>query len=106
MVCKIQVQLAYTGDRNTSFFHTLALIRRIRNIILCLKDNLGNWVQGKSEIADLIRSGFINLFSTSASSVPIMSWSLSTWPSFLGNEDVSNLCANLTRLEGKEVVES
>ena len=32
------------GDRNTSFFHTSALIRRRRNRILCLKDSLGNWV--------------------------------------------------------------
>ena len=32
------------GDRNTSFFHTSALIQRRRNRILCLKDSFGNWV--------------------------------------------------------------
>ena len=58
------------GDRNTSFFHTLALVRRRRNRILCLKDGLGNWVQGEREIGELIRNGFIKLFTTSALSVP------------------------------------
>lgn len=81
-----------------SFFHASVVIRR-RNRILCLKDSLGNWVQGESEITDLIRSGFINLFSTSVSSVPRMRWSLTIWPSFLGIEDANSLGANLTRLE-------
>lgn len=90
------------GDRNTNFFHTSALIRRRRNRIIFLKDSLGNWVQGKSDIAVLVRSGFINLFSTSVDSVPRLGWSLSIWPSFLENEDASTLCTDLTRLEVKE----
>ena len=90
------------GDRNMSFFHTSALIRRRRNRILCLKDSLGNWVQGERDIGELIRSGFIKLFTTSAISVPSKRWSLNIWPSFLGNEEDSTLCANLTRLEVKE----
>ena len=80
----------------------MALIRRRRNIILCLKDNLENWVQDESEVAELIRSRFIKLFSTSVTSVPRSVWSLSTWPSFLRAEDASTLCANLTRQEVKE----
>ena len=90
------------GDRNTSFFQTSTLIRRRRNRILCLKDSLGNWVQGERDIGELIRSGFIKLFTTSAISVPSKRWSLNIWPSFLGNEKASTLCANLTRLEVKE----
>ena len=84
------------------FFHTSALIRRRRNRIVCLKDNLGNWIQGDNEVANQIRSGFIKLFSSSVSSVPRMGWNLSSWPSFLGTEDVSTLCANVTILEVKE----
>ena len=38
----------------------------------------------------------------SPTSVPKMRWSLSIWSSFLGNEDASTLCANLTRLEVNE----
>ena len=94
------------GDRNTSFFHTSALIRRKRNRILCLKDSLGNWVQGERDIVELIRSGFIKLFSTSVISVPRMRWSLDIWPSLLWNEDACTLSANLTRLEVKEGLES
>lgn len=91
------------GDRNMSFFHISALIRRRRrNRILGLKDHLGNWVHDESEVADLIRSGFINLFSTSAISALRNVWSLSTWPSFLDADDASILCANLTRQEVKE----
>ena len=78
------------------------MIRRRRNRILCLKDSLGNWVQGERDIGELIRSGFIKLFTTSAISVPSKRWSLNIWPSFLGNEEASTLCANLTRLEVKE----
>ena len=78
------------------------MIRRRRNKILYLKDSLGNWVQGESVIANLIRSGFIDLFSTIVTSVPRMRWSISIWPSFLGHDDASTLCANLTRLEVKE----
>ena len=92
------------GDRNTSFFHTSALIRR--RSILCLKDSLGNWVQGESDIVELIKSGFIKLFSTSVTSVPRMRWSLDIWPSLLRNEDACILSANLTKLEVKEGLES
>ena len=78
------------------------LVRRRRNRILCLKDCLGNWVQGERDIGELIRSGFVKLFTTSAFSVPSRRWSLNIWPSYLGNEEASTLCANLTRLEVKE----
>ena len=78
------------------------MIRRRRNRILCLKDSLGNWVQGERDIGELIRSGFIKLFTTSAISVPSKRWSLNIWRSFLGNEEASTLCANLSRLEVKE----
>ena len=80
------------GDRNTKFFHTSALVRRRRNKILYLQDSLGNWVQGKSAIADLVRSGFIDLFSTSVTCAPRLRWRLSTWPSFLGEDEASTLC--------------
>lgn len=78
----------------------------LSNRILCLKDNLGNWVQGESEIDELIRSGFLKLFTTSATSVPSRRWSLNIWPCFLRNEDVGTLCANLTRIDVKEALGS
>ena len=32
------------GDRNTTFFHMLALARKRRNKITCIKDRMGNWL--------------------------------------------------------------
>ena len=85
------------GDRNTRFFHTSTLIRKRRNKIVYLKNNQGNWVHDENEIVALIRNGFINLFSTRAVSALRNAWSLSTWSSFIDDEDVSMLNANLTR---------
>ena len=90
------------GDRNTRFFHTSTLIRKRRNNIVYLKNNQGNWVHDENEIVALIRNGFINLFSTRAVSALRNAWSLSTWLSFIDDEDVSMLNANLTRQEVKK----
>ena len=43
------------GDRNTAFFHTSALVRRRRNKITCIKDGVGNWLNGDSVIVEFIR---------------------------------------------------
>ena len=48
------------GDRNTTFFHNSALIRRCKNCITCMKD-IGNWITGDRQVADFIRQGFIQL---------------------------------------------
>lgn len=56
----------------------------------------------ENEIVALIRNGFINLFSTKAVSALRNAWSLSTWLSFIDDEDVSMLNANLTRQEVKK----
>ena len=52
------------GDRNTTFYHTLALVRRRHNRIPCMKDRMDNWLNGEREIADFIRKGFLELFTS------------------------------------------
>lgn len=52
-------------DRNTSFYHTSALVRRRKNRISYLKDWVGNWIQGEREIAEFIRNRYAELFSSS-----------------------------------------
>ena len=52
------------GDRNISFYHTSAFMRRRRNCILCMKDRMGNWLNKEREIADFIRKGFLELFTS------------------------------------------
>ena len=71
------------GDRNTKFFHTLALIRRKRNRIVSFQDNQEVWFYNEGEIATLIWNGFQELFTFSAFSVPTGSWEILTWASHM-----------------------
>ena len=65
------------GDRNTRFFHISTVIRRKRNIIFCLQDDQGNWVCDEHGVAELVRSGFVKLFSSDSVSVPRNPWFIS-----------------------------
>ena len=67
------------GDRNTNFYHTLALVRRRRNRITCMKDRAGNWIQGDKEIAEFIRNGYVDLFSSSHSHSTLAMWDPPFW---------------------------
>ena len=49
-------------------------IRRRRNRILCMKDRMGNWLNGEREIADFIRKGFLELFTSDHFSVALADW--------------------------------
>ena len=62
---KSRITWLVEGDRNTSFYHTSALVCRRRNHIPCMKDSVGNWIQGEREIAIYIRKGYSDLFITS-----------------------------------------
>nr|POE70957.1 hypothetical protein CFP56_49571 [Quercus suber] len=42
----------------------LSPVRRRRNLSLCMKDRVGNWLRGDREIADFIRKGFMDLFTS------------------------------------------
>ena len=44
---KARILWLVEGDRNTSFYHTSALVRRRHNRILCMKDRMGNWLNGE-----------------------------------------------------------
>ena len=55
------------GDRNTSFFHTSTMVRRHRNRIRAIKNNVGDWITDEEGVKDHIRPGFINLFTTELS---------------------------------------
>lgn len=53
------------GDSNTSFFHSSVLQRRRSNKILCLKNNVGEWVQDPLGVKFVILDFFSSLFSSS-----------------------------------------
>ena len=52
---KSRIAWVVEGDRNTAFFHNLALIRRKRNHISSMKDSMDNWLNGDQEITDFIK---------------------------------------------------
>ena len=52
------------GDRNTGFFQAYASARRKRNFIKKLKDSVGNWMEGTTELNPHIQSYFSNPFTS------------------------------------------
>ena len=64
---KSQITWLVEGDRNTNFYHISTLVCRRRNRISSMKDSVGNWIQGEREIADFIRKGYSDLFTSSHS---------------------------------------
>jgi hypothetical protein len=51
------------GDRNTSFFHNYASVRKKKNFIKKLKGDGDQWVEGTESLKPLIFQYFSNLFS-------------------------------------------
>ena len=89
------------GDRNTKFFHISTLIRRKRNRISSLQDNQGNWVHDEQEVAKLVRSGFVSLFSSESAYVPWKPWVIPHWSKGLNLEEASVLAVVPTSREVK-----
>lgn len=51
------------GDRNTSFFHTSTIIRRRRNRIEMLKNDVDVWISDAKELENLAVTYYKNLYS-------------------------------------------
>ena len=88
---KARILWLVEGDRDTSFFHTSALVRRRCNRILCMKDSMGNWLDGDKEIADFIRKGFSTLLTTGIICAPLADWIPPFWQTFLKEEEARHL---------------
>ena len=73
---KSRITWLVEGHRNTGFYHTSALVRRSKNHINCMKNNMGNWLTEESDIANYIRTGFASLFMTSNISSLLSLWTL------------------------------
>lgn len=52
------------GDRNTRYFHNKASVRKKKNHISCLKDNIGLWQEGENR-DKIILDYFTTLFTSS-----------------------------------------
>ncbi|XP_075670226.1 uncharacterized protein LOC142639994 [Castanea sativa] len=90
-VMKARILLLVEGDRNTSFYHTLALVRRRCNRILCMKDMMGNWLNGEREIADSIKRGFSKLFTSGQVSSSLTNCNPPSWKTHLKEDALTSL---------------
>ena len=89
------------GDRNTSFYHTAALVRRRRNRILCMKDRIGNWINGDREISEFIREGFDALFTSGLTSSSLTKWNPPCWSTWLNEADATAIDRPISNVEIK-----
>ncbi|KAI9122576.1 hypothetical protein K1719_006416 [Acacia pycnantha] len=52
------------GDRNTKFFHSTVIQRRLRNKVLRLKGENGIWLEERSDINNAFSNFYVNLFKS------------------------------------------
>ncbi|OMO90064.1 reverse transcriptase [Corchorus capsularis] len=62
---KVRTKWIQSGDRNTTYFHTLALVKRSRNRIRSLKDSEGNWVNDQATIKRMAVQHYKTLYTES-----------------------------------------
>ncbi|XP_030940291.1 uncharacterized protein LOC115965260 [Quercus lobata] len=70
-VQKSRINRLVEGDRNTTFHHMSAIVRRRCNKISCIKNELGEWIQSELGAMNPIRRGFERLFITSLDVAPL-----------------------------------
>ncbi|XP_023877886.1 uncharacterized protein LOC111990333 [Quercus suber] len=78
-------------DRNTSFYHIAALVRRRRNRIVCLKDRMGNWINGDREISEFIREDFSDLFTSGVTVSSLAEWHPPCWHICIKEAYITNI---------------
>ena len=88
---KSQITWLVEGDRNTSFYHTSTLVHRRRNRISCMKDSVGNWIQWERKIADYIRKGYSDLFTSSHCYAFRFAWNPPFWNNCLNEVEAETL---------------
>lgn len=98
-VMKARILWLVEGDRYTSFCHTSTIMCQKRNRISCMKDGMGNWLNGGIEIADFIRQGFLDLFTSSQVSSFLAIWDPPVWNTRLNTKANLSLKAPITNRE-------
>lgn len=56
-----------------------------------MKDRVGNWLHGGREIANFIRKGFMDLFTSDHCSATLVDWNPPFWHSFLNEENATSI---------------
>ncbi|CAL1392476.1 unnamed protein product [Linum trigynum] len=58
------------GDKNNTYFHTVALTRRRRNKVTKLQGSDGTWVEDSQVLEDMARDFYIHLFTEDVATRP------------------------------------
>ena len=74
---KSRISRLSEGDRNSAYHHMSSIVRRRRNKISCIKNDVGEWIQSEVGAINYIRGGFEKLFTTSLDYAPLNP----IWPS-------------------------
>nr|KYP63874.1 Retrovirus-related Pol polyprotein LINE-1 [Cajanus cajan]KYP63887.1 Retrovirus-related Pol polyprotein LINE-1 [Cajanus cajan] len=64
------IDLGFQGDRNTNYFHGSTVVRRRKNRIIKLQDEVGVWVEDKAELENLVNRFYMELFTNSGGHEP------------------------------------
>ncbi|KAL0016452.1 hypothetical protein SO802_003521 [Lithocarpus litseifolius] len=90
------------GDRNTSFYHMSAIVRRKKkNKIQAIKNSVGEWLLDEREVMKHIRKSFMELYSTSHRQASWVFLSQTRWQLGLTKEEKSSLDGDVTDEEIK-----
>ena len=98
---KSQVNWLIQGDRNTAFYHVSTLVRRKRNKMLAIKDNMGEWLHEENEVKEFIREGFSIIYTTSLFSASQLNPSILSWQAKLSEEEKESISGEVTEEEIK-----
>ena len=101
---KSRVNWMIQGDRNTAFYHVSTLVRRKRNQILAIKDSVGEWLYENEDIKNVIRSGFIEVYSSSLSSASGSIPFNTTWQGRLLDEEKESISGDASVEEIKNAL--
>lgn len=99
---KSQIKRLVLGDRNTALHHMSTIVRRRRNRISCIINDVDKWIQNAAEVIDFIRKGFIHLFTSSLASASLNPIPPSQWQATLIEEEKDILSLPVTNVEIKE----
>lgn len=90
-VQKSRINRLIEGDRNTTFHHLSTIVRRRRNKITCIKNDMGDWILSENGAMNHIKRGFERLFTTSLDFATINPMQPPWWLNSLFDEESSSL---------------
>ena len=79
------------GDQNTTFYHVSTLVRRKRNQILAIKNSVGEWIQEEKAIANFIRKGFGDIYTSSLTTLARAMPAISQWQGRLNEKEKESI---------------